>query len=383
MTAAVGCSLEPWLDAQATVDASLFDCLQVNLALLAEVLHGPGTSYRLGAALTFEPSPVEPMPTVAPHLDRRLADGAELLGLRVDAIVDPPTGQVLLDHCAPGEYVYVVADAYYLPWTIYYRTLHRNHSFLLIQLGEQVVAFDSYDIDTPAGTARPGHWALSAATVDQMMYDQESASGLVIKGSSLAPLEVFDPRLMRPPEALAVDDYVAGYRDFGDRSIALEQLSLETWLLARSRQLAARWTMSTAMADHAAAWAAYAQETYLTYRRVLRGRPEPSNWPQRLTELLMAEHDVIASLAKGKDPVVGVVLAAASHAFGVDEAQVRVQSSLADLPTFSSFRVVSMIEEIERVLGVELQADDLIAPNLRSVPRLCAALTRLRRSEAS
>jgi hypothetical protein len=76
--------------AEASAWARALDCLQANLAVLADRHHGPGTHLRLGARLHFSPTTAEPadtpadpsaetraLPTVEPTLDAQLAASAE------------------------------------------------------------------------------------------------------------------------------------------------------------------------------------------------------------------------------------------------------------------------------------------------------------------
>jgi acyl carrier protein len=358
-----------WLRAQEGVEATLFDCLQTNIALLCDYFHGTGTSRRLGALLQFEPAGGM-LPTVGPDLDRLLEEAERLLGLKATIGAGRPNGEMVRDSCTVEQPLYVVADAYHLPWTPYHRSLHREHSFLVIRGSAGLVAMDCYHIDTPGGLARPGHWRLDDALIDAVLAQSDPASVVQIEPAELPVLEAGSPALMAAGEPWVISEYVGAYRDFDDRRTALEQVCLETWLLARSRQLSAQWTMDPALTGHAAALAQFAQDVYVIHRRVLRGRPEPAIWPDRLAGLLARERDLVAALVAGVDPVLGAVLQSAAHAFGVEIEQVKARSALSDLPTFNSFRAVTMIEEAERLLGVELPAEELNGETLRSVRRL-------------
>jgi len=72
-----------WDEIMASIHAEALDCLQANLAVLADRWHGAGTHLRLGAALGFAPQPATPLPTVDPGLAGRLTEAQELLGLVV------------------------------------------------------------------------------------------------------------------------------------------------------------------------------------------------------------------------------------------------------------------------------------------------------------
>jgi acyl carrier protein len=62
----------------------------------------------------------------------------------------------------------------------------------------------------------------------------------------------------------------------------------------------------------------------------------------------------------------------------VDPATLAPDLDLATLPTFSSFRVVTILERIEDTLGVEVDADDLTPENLHRLDTLCALFVRAR-----
>lgn len=65
----------------------LFDCLQVNLAVLADRWHGAGTHLGLGAVLRFAPvTGPDGLPTVARTVEQHLADARSALGIEVRSL---------------------------------------------------------------------------------------------------------------------------------------------------------------------------------------------------------------------------------------------------------------------------------------------------------
>ena len=62
-----------------SVRAELLDCVQSNLAVLADRHHGPGSHLALGAVLRFTPRPgPDGLPTVEPSADSQLAAVADI-----------------------------------------------------------------------------------------------------------------------------------------------------------------------------------------------------------------------------------------------------------------------------------------------------------------
>ncbi|GGP78678.1 hypothetical protein GCM10010185_60620 [Saccharothrix coeruleofusca] len=60
----------------------------------------------------------------------------------------------------------------------------------------------------------------------------------------------------------------------------------------------------------------------------------------------------------------------------VDAATLAATGNLSDLPTFSSFRVVTIVERTEEELGVEVDAAELTPDNLHRLDALCALFVR-------
>ncbi|MFD8194741.1 hypothetical protein [Streptomyces wuyuanensis] len=410
--------------APGTVDWQLFDCLQVNLAVLADRWHGAGTHLDLGAVLRFSPAPGPGgLPTVECSAEKQLTDAARTLGL---AVLDRRTVQ-------PGETLepasgrYVVADAYHLPWVPYFGQRHMDHSFLLERAeGGGAVVVDGYHNETPWGCARPVSRPLSRAELAAAVPGPALAVTLAPAGAPRAPA--------LPQSDLADEEithrYVTAYAEHPDRLAALDRLTLEAWLLARSRKLHARYLQArgvladdSAAAAHVSAWESLAESVYLGYRRVERGRPEPGELYARLAHQLHRDHEVFGSAQvgvprsgpadrtrpSGSGPVaedLGSDPARAPEQSGADRARVpaplraRVAAAagavlkadpadlldgrpLADVPGFTSFRVVEIVERLERELSLEFVADDLVPENLHHVDGICRMVLRALPTEAA
>ncbi|MER5880436.1 acyl carrier protein [Streptomyces sp. NPDC060235] len=357
------------------IRTGLLDCLQVNLAVLADHFHGPGTHLRLGARLDL-PVRLLPdgLPTADPTLDERLRNAAPLVGL------DPVrrirlAGTDLLDEATRhGDALYVVCDAFHLPWLPYYGNAHMDHSFLLATGPQGLYVTDGYDIETRWGTASPGSHLLDPALLARI----DGAEAV-----AFAPV----PPAPAPPAVVAYETgpYLTAYTTWPDRVRALDQLSAETWLLARARKLhtahraraAGRTTESDAERAHLTAWDKAVEQTYLAARRVSRGRAEPPGTVERLGELLAADHQVFGAMPlpsadDAVDPELRRrVAAVAADVLGVPSDTLLDGAAFDALPSFSSFRLVEIVERVESELGRELDADELIPENLRRVDDLC------------
>ncbi|MET8944511.1 acyl carrier protein [Streptomyces sp. NPDC004542] len=451
-----------------TVEWQLFDCVQVNLAVLADRWHGPGTHLDLGAVLRFRPRPGPGgLPTVERSAADQLTESAQRLGLTVLDLRTTRAGEPVV----PAAGRCVVADAYHLPWVPYFGRRHMDHSFLLEPAdGADALVVDGYHNDTPWGAARPVGRPLSRAELAAAVPGPALSVTLAPAAGPVAPagaaLDLADEE--------AAGRYVTAYAEHPDRLAALDRLTLETWLLARSRKLHVRFLRSrglladgTAALAHVKAWESLAESVYLGYRRVERGRPEPGELFTRLARQLDRDREVFgpgtatgtpATGAAGATGTTGAAEAAeAAEAAGADAARTaepdtagradtasatrptpatprhqeasgpdtpprtppagadpartaepggagegtpvpgalreRVAASagavlrtdpaalldgrpLADVPGFTSFRVVEIVERLERELSVEFVADDLVPENLHHVDGICRIVLR-------
>lgn len=376
-----------------TLPAHLFDCVQVNLAALAERRYGEGTGLRLGAVLRFQPSPgPDGLPTVERDVRQHLADARELLGLSARTI----SHNLPLDRIDPGPGCFLVADAYYLPWVPYYGKQHIEHSFLLLARdGATVTVEDNYLNETPWGSARPGTWRVPSGELAEL------------PGCALAARLVAEPRppaditpRHEPADPDVVDRYADAYARHPERAVALRRLTLETWLLARSRKLHAAFlgarqaALPAAPHDQLGAWGAFTEQVYLASRRVDRGRAEPAGLLDRLAELLHADRAAFADrpAPPAPEPDAGTAVSeqerrtvaeVAARVLGTDPRPLLQGAALSDVPGFSSFRVVEIVERLESELAIEFPADDLVPENLHHIDAICRIIRRSARPAAS
>ncbi|MFF8873285.1 acyl carrier protein [Streptomyces massasporeus] len=362
------------------------DCIQVNLAVLADHFHGPGTHLRLGARLDLPLRPLpDGLPTADPTLESRLATDAPLAGLRPLRRARLTSPELLAAAARDTGVHYVVADSFHLPWLPYHGNSHMEHSFLLTAGPAGWHVTDAYRIETRWGAAVPGQHVLT--TEDLSEFDT-------------AELITFAPAEPRPAPPTVTDHdpepYVSAYAGWPDRVRALEQLSKETWLLARARRLhaayraqcAGRAGESDAERAHLAAWDRLVEHTYLAHRRVARGRAEPPGTADRLHELLTADRQVFAAdrtepprpETDDRHPVDPdlhrMITRIVSDVLGVPARDLRSGAALDSFTSFSSFRLVEIVERVERELGRELDADELVPERLRHIDDLCRLARR-------
>jgi hypothetical protein len=370
---------ETWADLR----TEAMDCLQVNLAVVADRHHGPGTHLRLGQVPAFAPDFTRELPTVEADAPARLAEAERALGLTAAERHAAPDADGLLDLLADGAERWTVADAWHLPWVPYAGHAHMEHSFLVRGDGDGVTVVDAYHNDTPWGAARPSRLRLTAAEFAAAL-PQGAALAVRLAPGQLAPVEPRPPWTVDPAAARA---YVRAYREHHDRAAALEQLTLETWLLARARLLHAALVRGPADQERAARWKRIAEQTYLAHRRVTLGRPAPPDLLDSLEELLLAEDapaaapadtapappaatdDELARVRRTVDAVLGRVLDLAP-------AETAAGQRLADLPGFNSFRLVEVLEELERAFSVEIAGSELGPANLADADALARLFLR-------
>lgn len=388
--------------------AEALDCMQANLAALADVHHGAGFHLRLGAVLRARArSGPDGLPTVEPTLAEHLAQAGALLGLAVRRRRER-VGAHRLGHSALE---YVVADAYHLGWTPYFQQRHMPHSFLVTRVatGEYEV-YDAYHNDTPWGRARPGSRRLTLAELSAALPHGAD----VALEFEPAPIAQQPPAVMVEP--FDVEAFVEPFRRAADRRAALDRLCLETWLLERDRRLHAAFrasagantdTAADAQADidaHLARWRSVVEQTYVAYRRVERGRPEPPGTIERLADVLRedarvfggglaapaapraqaADRDNADAIGAGADapaPRGGDALwtqfaAVVGRVLGLSAERLAALRSLAEVPSANSLRIVELVEALEGRFGIRFEPEDLMPESLRDPDHLYALVRR-------
>ncbi|MGW5422607.1 acyl carrier protein [Streptomyces sp. NPDC003943] len=369
-----------WSPALTTVRADALDCLQANLAVLADRAHGGGAHLALGAPVDFETTPAGP--------EQRLAEAEELLGLRVTARWDRADGPLLRELLRDHAVLYVVGDAYTMPWVPYAGHEHMEHSFLLTASGpdgsadaDTLTVIDAYHNDTPWGSARPGVWRLPAADLDAVLATKCTALAL-----DATPPPALDATAVLAANAAAmsaagprVDAYVTAMREAVGDPDALDALVLDVWVLGRARTLHAAWLGTVpgvdadAAEEQAQAWRRYAAHTYVAARRARRGGAVPASVIDQLDRLLREDVELARRLTVGEAPSDprSVVVEELCAVLGSDVAGLPSTAPLRDLPQFNSFRLVDVIERVESRLGVTLDPEALREDSFDTVDTLC------------
>ena len=357
-----------WSPVLETVRADALDCLQANLAVMADRHGGAGAHLSLGAPLRFdiEQGP-DGRPRVAASMPYRLAAAHELLGLRVAQRWDGVDGARMRALVAEAGPLYVIADAHRLAWTPYAGRRHTEHTFLL-STSDTVV--DAYHDETPWGPCRPGVWRLSPAEMDAML---PTATVLRFATEPVAHRpDVLAANARAMAEAIpAIDAYLSA--DHGDG------LVLDIWLLGRSRLLHGAWLArndrpSPEADEHAQAWLTLASKSYVAWSRSRTGTP-PTAVLDDLGRLLH-EDVAIATRLAARHRVRDAVLSVIQDVLRVDEPTVRTATTLRELPNYNSFRLVEIIERVETRLAVLLHDDDLTPQTLQDIDALCATFAR-------
>ncbi|WP_156722127.1 acyl carrier protein [Streptomyces apocyni] len=354
-----------------TVRAELLNCFQTSLSVLADHHHGPDTHLALGAALRFRPAvsgASRGLPTVGPPVDDVLGEAGRLGLVESGRWQDVPAGRLceLAERHGP---LYVIADGYDMPWLPYHRQRHIDHGWL-VEPGAngRAAVVDAYHNHTPWGLARPGRWEYG--------WDELPSASLVV---SLTPLAEA-PRVLPSAEHDPYEPFVAAYAEHPDRQAALDQLTMETWFLARSRRLHAAFLAQRSgspappeVSEHLGQLDRLAEQTFLTQRRVQRGRPEPKRLFDDVAAVLKADRQVFGGA--GDDPLRESVAEVVASVLGADPATVLAGTELSELPGFDSFKVVDIVDSLELRLGIEFDPEDLLPENLHQIDALCLLIT--------
>ncbi|WP_256105810.1 acyl carrier protein [Streptomyces sp. ODS05-4] len=397
---------DPLVEAIRGIDTTALDCVQVNAAVLADAAHGAGAHLELGGRLRFPVRAAAPgaLPTVEQPPAEQIEQMAGPLRLALDTGTPVTDGTVLMDLLPKdGSALYVVGDAYRMPWLPYHGHQHMDHSVLLraVDGGARVEAVDAYDNETPYGRAEPVVCVYprsqAAALFDGSPAVPVTARPLPAEPEPLSRVlgrNAGDAALLLAGEA--PERYAAAFRDHPDQKTACGALLLETWLLNRSRRLHAAWVAhhapgsahAEAAAERAAAWDELTGQCYLASRRVERGRPVPPQIHTALARLLRADAETAVQAVPREpgetmpDPtsIRRTVTSTVADVLGTDPEAVAATDDLSRLEGFASFQMVETVERLEDAYGVEFAPTDLQPAVLRSVDGLVDLLLRTTRT---
>lgn len=367
--------------------ADALDCLQTTVALIADAAHGSGTHLALGRRLRFPARRADGTYRAELPLRERLDEAAGVLGLRVTWPPAPLSPSGLRHHLVGAGRLYVVADAYDLPWVPYAGHRRMPHSFLLETGRRGYTVVDAYHNDTEWGPARPGAWTLSADCLDRAL----GSGALAIQVAAAdAPREITRTAALADNAAAArtagpgVEAYAAELRAGLAAPPGIERIVLDVWQLSRERLLHAAWLgpgpVATQVATMTHGWQRLSAQTYLAMRRAQKGSPLTGAVVDDVARQLHCDAALLTAMAAagtaaGDDRVSRAVHEALRVTLGVDEATVAGADTLRALPGFDSFQLVEIIVRLEGRLGVQLPAD-AAADDLEDVDGLCRLFGR-------
>jgi Butirosin biosynthesis protein H, N-terminal len=294
------------------VDSADLDCVSDNVALL--LAHAGVADVRTPFALDWR-FDLRERPDGLPRLDLPPAGLPELLAERTGFTLDwRPVGPLAeavpewREALAEGEPVLVVGDAFHLPWVPYQGHKHLDHGFVVEGLEDGVAhVADAYDNVTQWGRSEP---LATTVPVDDLAAALEDGRWtLLVPVGDPRPLDVA-ARLAENAAAILEAERDGSYRRFVEAhrepdEPTLDNLTLQTWLLARNRSLHARWLADQeGLGDLAerfereivAAWRRAAETAYMALRRVSAGRQAPPATFQAAEAAVAAEPALAAEL---------------------------------------------------------------------------------------
>ncbi|HTZ45353.1 MAG TPA: hypothetical protein VMB79_15945 [Jatrophihabitans sp.] len=388
---AVATRSRTWTPLLAGLRSESMDCLQVNLAALADQAYGPGSHLALGAwlRLPLVAGPDSLLEASVP-LAERLAEAGHLLGLAVAERQDGTTGDALVRSAGAAAPAYVVADAHAMGWLPMAGKQHLQHSFLLVGAGSDCLVADGYHNSTPWGDARPGVWRVPSA---ELAAAATPATVLRFTPLGLPALPI-EQVAVGNAAALAgtlplIPDYLAGLREHRTEQGVIDRIVLDSWLLGRGRDLHARWLdsalpgspVAAAALARAEAWAGFTLQTFVAARRTQRGTPLADSLFDDLAALLLGDAEFARESA---EPLVHQVLVEELSALLPGDGRLALAGDpaevvLRELPNFSSFRLVDLIGRTEDRLAVQLDPDRLAGDSLRTLAGLQELFLPVRR----
>ncbi|TDC35526.1 acyl carrier protein [Kribbella albertanoniae] len=373
-------------------DLKLLDCLQTSLALAAVHRFGPDAHLALGTNWRL-PAVVAGSVVVAAGIEERLDDGRRLLGLVTDKPRPVSTSRDIRALAPSSGLIYLVGDAFLMPWLPYAGRRHLDHSVLIEVADDELLMIDGYHNVTPWGPSLPVVREIGPSELDDVLSGPTVAAGLefaeypppltsaeVLAGNAAAA------RVAGP----VIDGYLAQALQRSATADGLDELVLDIWLLARERALHSRWLgcvgLPVARADdRVEAWQGLMLQSFVAQRRAERtGRADPEVIAE-LGRQLRADAefaiDAVENVSWVPQPgadraVVAVELARILRevlVLGPDDPT--PAGSLRDLPGFDSFRLVQVIDRAEERLGVGLPPG-ATAADLWTFDGLCRLFAR-------
>lgn len=369
--------LNRWPSILEAVDSVALDCVQTGLALLLEYHGGPHSYVALGSSwkITFQES--DGLTTLDASVDRRIEE-AKAAGLTMVESWHKLTRRTLEAAVEERGPVFVMCDAFCLPWLPGCRKVHAGHSVILDRIGGRLTAVDAYSNITPDGPAEPGSWTLDDRTLDRVIGSATYAGIAEFSGSVDAAIDsVFENAIAL--RSANVDRYIADLIENRNCETAgLDRLVLDTWLLARERRLHGLWLArhgwkavdpTIDFDAHVARLGQVALEAFVASRRMARDRRGvPIETIERYADVLADEPRIARAIAIAvlRSRVSSVVNRELAGSLGLNEVDIAEAETLRDIPGFTSVRLVDTVVRIERALhiaddDVRLAAGDLVS----------------------
>ncbi|MEU4559504.1 BtrH N-terminal domain-containing protein [Actinoplanes sp. NPDC023936] len=293
-----------WDTVLGTVDGAVLDCVSGPLAAL--LVHAGVQDPHPSLAEDWEAVPAAPDGGL-PRFDLPPADLDERVAAR--------TGLRPVWHRSGGpaeardawrrrDAVLVLGDAFALPWLPYFGHARMSHGFVVTGQDDTAVTIaDPYDNVTEWGKAAPTVTTIAVPELDAAVTAADGS----VRWAALEPAGA--PRPVPAGERIAAnarqiraaidggvfDRFLTAHRELTAEQV--DNLALQTWLLARSRRLHARWLADDRFTeDVVTAWDRAQQAAYLAVRRVRRGRPAPDAVLDRIRAAARAEYATAARL---------------------------------------------------------------------------------------
>jgi hypothetical protein len=312
------------------IDGGYLDCVSDDLALLL-AMHGVSdVRTPFAQDWRFDLSERAGLPV---RVDLPPADQDELLARRTGwrpqwrPVTSVADDLLQWRHAlGAGDPVLLVADAFCLPWLPYAGHEHMDHGFVLAGLSpgdgagcpaDELTAHivDPYQNVTEWGVARPVITQLPLTELDSALAG--GCWAVLVPATAEPPVNPACQLAANATAILAAADhgsyqrFIAGHQEAG--ADQLQNLTLQTWLLARNRALHASWLagLDPSLLDQSIAerflaqvsggWQRAMEMSYIALRRVRSGRRAPGAAIAAVEAVSRAETDLARSLLSRRD----------------------------------------------------------------------------------
>jgi hypothetical protein len=286
------------------VDADALDCVAVNVAVLLDFLGiaDVRTPFAAEWHFAFEPA------NEAAHLRLTRSSLMEAVRRYCGCIIEPHAvtlGETTADElsrlAARGPFL-VFGDAYHMPWLPYVGHQHMEHSVIVAGAGDDDMRIvDAYVIRTEWGDSQPIATSVPACIlIDSMkaLVSERRGIAWTIRRTNPVPqidlMAILGDNVDEIVRALAqrhaLRSFARHYQERSGELAALRDFTLNCWLVARARQLHARWLqdrardcpdlVSTEFAENfdtavVRPWQKTSEFAYISLRRRQSGRLPP------------------------------------------------------------------------------------------------------------